>query len=136
MPDELKRYVGARNSMDLSSIVCTLMPSRSNVQYKSDVHKSIQGAIHACAVILDDHCKQKHMPHLKDKHACQVEVMYPVKTPVLSMPDRLITQITPKNGREALEKNGERWPAITQGAAQHHKVVRVVRIKDLSLIHI
>merc|ERR1711867_418106 len=120
----------ARNNMDLSSIVVTLMPSRSSVQYKSDVHRAVQVAIHACSVILDEHCKQKHQPHLKDKHACQVEVLAPVKTPVLSMPDRLITQITSQNGREELEKNGERWPPLTPGAAQHHKVVRVVRIKD------
>merc|ERR1711867_290712 len=120
----------ARNNMELSSIVVTLMPSRSNVQYKSDVHRSVQVAIHACSVILDDHCKQKHQPHLKDKHACQVEVLAPVKTPVLSMPDRLITQITSQNGREELEKNGERWPPLTQGVAQHHNVVRVIKVKN------
>merc|ERR1711867_148552 len=107
------------------------MPSRSNVQYKSDVHRSVQDAIHACSIILNDYCKQKHQPHLKDKHTCQIEVLAPVKTPVLSMPDRLITQITPQNGREELERNGERWAPLTQGAAQHHKVVRVVKVKDL-----
>ena len=45
MPDALKSYVGARNNMDLSSIVVTLMPSRSSVQYKSDVHRSVQVAM-------------------------------------------------------------------------------------------
>ena len=29
-----------------------------------------------------------------------------------------------------MEKNGERWAPLTQGPAQHHKVIRVVRIKD------
>ena len=46
------------------------------------------------------------------------------------MPDRLITQITSQNGREELEKNGERCPPLTQGAAQHHNVVRVVKVKN------
>merc|ERR1711867_164717 len=92
MPDALKAYVRDRNNMDLASIVVTLMPSRSTAQFKSEVQKSIATSIHACAVILDDHCKQKHQPHLKDEHACQVKVLTPVKTPLLSLPEKLITQ--------------------------------------------
>ena len=55
MPDALRAYVGARNNMDLSSIVVTLMPSRSTAQFKSEVQKSIATSIHACAVIFNDH---------------------------------------------------------------------------------
>merc|ERR1711867_242311 len=40
-----------------------------------------------------------------------------------------------ENGREALERNGERWAAITQGATQHHRVVRTVKIRDFITTH-
>ena len=77
-------------------------------------------SIHSCAIILDKHCKEKHLPHLKDEHACQVEVLATAKTPVLSMPERLIMQVSAENGRAVLERNLDFWVPITQGINFHH----------------
>ena len=78
---------------------------------------------------------QEKIDRLRDEHACQIEVLTPIKTPVLSMPERLITQITSQNSRAALEKNGECWASITQGINHHHKSVRTVKIKEFITTH-
>ena len=121
--------------MDLSFIVISLMPSQSTAPFKSEVQRSIVNSIHSCAIILDKHCKEKHQPHLKDKHACQIEIMATVKTPVLSMPMNLITQVSAENGRAMLEKNPDYWVPITQGINLHYCMVRTIKLRDYITIH-